>query len=128
MFESFLDFMRWLTTPGEAPESALVGVENSNMQNVTFNMSGTKGAIAKMSRNVGANQAASQYTVDICKWYFGEDNVIPISPKQKGKKWNNLEFRQVAKFKKHKVVGSFNQDQRDAYQIALTAITKFKQR
>jgi len=121
MFKSFLDFMIWLTTPGEAPEVAIVGVENSNLQNVTFEMKGTKGLVAKISRNVGANQAASQYTVDVCKWHYGPNNMIEISPKQKGKKWTQAIFKGVAKSEGHKLIGRFNQDQRDAYQIALQA-------
>jgi hypothetical protein len=121
MFKSFLDFLRWLTTLGEAPENAIVGIENSNLQNITFDMKGTKGMVAKISRNVGANQAASQYTVDLCKHHYGEKSVIEISPKQKGAKWSQAVFRAVAKSEGHKVVGKFNQDQRDAYQIALQA-------
>lgn len=121
MFKGFLEFLRWLTTPGEAPAKAIVGVENSNLQNVTFDMKGTKGMVAKMSRNVGANQAASQYTVDACKWHYGDKYVVEISPKQKGKKWTQAMFRAVAKSNGHTVVGKFNQDQRDAYQIAIAA-------
>jgi hypothetical protein len=97
MFKSFLDFLRWLTTPGEAPERAIVGIENSNLQNVTFDMKGTKGMVAKISRNVGANQAASQYTVDACKWHYGDKYVFEVSPKQKGAKWTQAMFRAVAK-------------------------------
>lgn len=126
MFKGFLQFLQWLTTPGEAPAKAIVGIENSNMQNVTFDMKGTKGMVAKMSRNVGANQAASQFTVDACRWHYGDKNVIQISPKQKGKKWSQQMFRAVAKANNHKLVGRFNQDQRDAYQIALAAKTKIK--
>ena len=130
MFESFLSFVRWLNTPGEAPSAAIVGIENSNLQNVTFDIKGTKGAVAKMSRNVGANQAASQYTVDFCRWHYGDSAVHEISPKQKGRKWTQEQFRAVARQEKHKTIGRFNQDQRDAYQIALIAFqqSKMKQR
>jgi len=121
MFKSFLDFLQWLTAPGEAPERAIVGIENSNLQNVTFDMKGTKGMVAKISRNVGANQAASQYTVDACKWHYGDKYVFEVSPKQKGAKWTQAIFRAVAKSNKHTIVGRFNQDQRDAYQIAIAA-------
>jgi hypothetical protein len=121
MFQSFLDFIQWLTTPDEAPQNAIVGIENSNLQNATFDMSGTKGMVAKRSRNVGCNQAASQYTVDFCRWWYGKDRVHEVSPRHKGKKWTQTEFRQVAKQEGHTVVGRFNQDQRDAYQVALIA-------
>lgn len=124
MFKSFLEFLMWLTTPGKAPENAIIGIENSNLQNVTFDMKGTKGMIAKKSRNVGANQAASQYTVDLCRWKYGEDSVFEISPKEKGAKWNQRTFRAIGASNKHSFVGRFNQDQRDAYQIALIAFSR----
>ncbi len=126
MFKGFLEFLRWLTTTGEAPVKAIIGVENSNLQNTTFDMKGTKGMIAKKSRNVGANQAASQFTVDACKWHYGERYVFEISPKQKGAKWTQAIFRAVAKSNKHTIVGRFNQDQRDAYQIAIAAKKRAK--
>ncbi len=69
----------------------------------------------------GANQAASQYTVDYCRHFFGVEYVFEISPKQKGGKWTQAIFRQVLKQEGHRTAGKFNQDQRDAYQIALHA-------
>jgi len=120
MFRSLLDFMQWVESR-EWPRPVFVGVENSNLQNVTFNMKGNKGQVAKTSRDVGANQAASQYTVDYCRHFFGSEYVFEISPRQKGKKWTQVEFRQVLKQERHTAAGRFNQDQRDAYQIALHA-------
>ena len=84
-------------------------------------MKGTKGEVARRSRNAGANQAASQYTVDYCRHFFGIEYVFEISPRQKGGKWTQAIFRQVLKQEGHRTAGKFNQDQRDAYQIALHA-------
>ena len=121
MFRSLLDFIQWVETREWPGQTVIVGVENSNLQNVTFNMKGTKGQIAKQSRNVGANQAASQYTVDYCRHFFGVDYVFEISPRDKGAKWSQIIFRQVLKQEGHRAAWKMNQDQRDAYQIALIA-------
>ena len=121
MFRSLLDFIQWVETREWPGQTVIVGVENSNLQNVTFDMKGTKGEVARRSRNAGANQAASQYTVDYCRHFFGVEYVFEISPKQKGGKWTQAIFRQVLKQEGHRTAGKFNQDQRDAYQIALHA-------
>ena len=121
MFRSLLDFIQWVESREWPGQTVVVGVENSNLQNVTFNMKGTKGEIARRSRNAGANQAASQYTVDYCRHFFGREYVFEISPRDKGGKWTQAMFRQVLKQEGHRTAGKFNQDQRDAYQIALHA-------
>ena len=121
MFRSLLDFIQWVESREWPGQTVVVGVENSNLQNVTFSMKGTKGEIARRSRNAGANQAASQYTVDYCRHFFGREYVFEISPRDKGGKWTQAMFRQVLKQEGHRTAGKFNQDQRDAYQIALGA-------
>lgn len=113
MFRSFLDFIEWVPLQ-DFDRPVYVGIENSNMQDLTFNPK----ASPKQHRNVGANQAASQYTVDYCRHYFGNEYVFEISPKQKGRKWTAGEFKAIAKQDGHAIIGRFNQDQRDAYQIA----------
>lgn len=126
MFKSFLDFLDWIY---DAPDTSnsYVCVENSNLQQVTFNMSGNKRQVAKTSRNVGANQAASQYTFDACKRIWG-DNAFEVSPKEKGKKWTNQEYQYQLKANKHKAFKkTSNQDERDAYKLALIARKLSKQ-
>jgi hypothetical protein len=117
-FTSFLDFLDWL---GDAPDNAIVTVENSNLQNVTFAYKGSKQSRERISRNVGANQAASQYTVDACMKRWGKDKVRGISPAQKGAKWNKTLFKAVLQqeriTKTYDYTGS--QDQRDAFQLAV---------
>ena len=121
MFRGLLDFMEWVESKEWPGQTIIVGVENSNLQNKTFDMRGNKGEIARRSRNAGANQAASQYTVDYCRHFFGREYVFEISPREKGKKYTQVEFRQVMKQEGHRAAGKFNQDQRDAYKIALIA-------
>jgi len=121
MFPGLLEFIQWTERQEWPGQTIIVGIENSNMQDATFDMRGNKAQVAKKSRNVGANQAASQYTADYCKHFFGPDYVFEISPRQKGKKWTQATFRHVLKQEGHCTAGKFNQDQRDAYQIALHA-------
>ena len=120
MFKSFLDFLDWIYEAPD-PKTSYVCVENSNLQQVTFNMSGNKRQVARTSRNVGANMAASQYTYDACRRIWGA-NAFEVSPKEKGKKWTNTEYQHHIQANKHKVLKSTsNQDERDAYKLALIA-------
>ena len=123
VFYRFLEFIKWATTEGELPQPAYITIENSNLQNITFNMRGSRNVVAKTSRDVGKNMAASQYTVDFCEWLVGSGNVLGISPRQKGAKWNDATFRAVLRQNRHTVhdyKGNKNeQDKRDAYQLAL---------
>lgn len=125
-FKDFLAFIKW-SFSDDAPKDAIVIVENANMQDLTFNMSGSKGEIAKRSRNVGTNQAISQATVDLCRYVWGIGNVIEVSPKEKGAKWTAKEANFFAKAHKHilnlKGIDA-EQDKRDAYKLCLMAITK----
>ena len=94
-------------------------VENSNLQNLSFDMKGNKGVLARKSRNVGMNQAVSQLTCDLLKRRGFE--VVEISPKQKGAKLEHETFKaltmnmNVANYKGLKG----EQDKRDAFKIAL---------
>ena len=88
-------------------------------------MRGNKNVIARKSRNVGKNQAASQYTVDILKAKGYE--VLDISPKDKGGKWTEDGFKWVVKSKKILLTKAKpNQDERDALKLALIALNKSK--
>lgn len=118
-FKGFLDFMRFVKSR-EWPKDLHITIENSNLQNTSFDLKGTKGVIARKGRNVGANQAASQYTVDFCKFHFGAEKVHEVSPKQKGKKWTAQQFKLIVSQNKHILLGkNWGQDKRDAYKLAL---------
>lgn len=118
-FADLIEFYDWLCSE-ESPEYAKCVIENSNLQNCTFDKRGTKAIISRKSRNVGANQAVSQLTVIACNKKYGKKNVIEISPKNKGVKWSEKVFQGVLKTmsiqsekKRH------NQDDRDAANLAL---------
>lgn len=127
MKRGLLDFLIWLF--GEsAPKNVVVVVENSNLQNMTFDMEGSKSLVAAKSRNVGANQAASQYTEDICVFKYGRSRVYGISPKEKGRKRSHNEILATAKYYGHTLSNYkglvSEQDKRDAYTLALVGILK----
>jgi hypothetical protein len=94
-------------------------VENSNLQNLSFDMKGNKGILARKSRNVGMNQAVSQLTCDLLKRRGFE--VVEISPKQKGVKLEHETFKALTM---NITVNNYKglkgeQDKRDAFKIAL---------
>lgn len=126
-FKSFLDVIDYLKEVAGNGGEVYTVVENSNLQNTTFDMKGSKAEIARKSRNVGCNQAISQITQDICKKLFGE-KAFEFSPNQKGAKWDNKMFMVVVETQKHILVnykGNINeQDKRDSYKLALMAFER----
>jgi len=126
-FIKFIDvhgFVCWLI---DAPHNAFYCIENSNLQNETFDMSGSKSIIAKKSRDVGKNMAISQITVDICMQKAGKENVLELSPLQKGKKiTDNSIFLNIAHQERIKLLNykglKGEQDERDAFLLAIKAI------
>jgi hypothetical protein len=71
----------------------VVLVEDSSLQNVTFNSSINRAILSRMSRNVGMNQAASRIAYEWIKLQGCE--AYNISPEQKGKKWGKEIFLKI---------------------------------
>jgi hypothetical protein len=120
----FLDFQAWVINTfisNEQKESVFVGVENSNLQNINFSHFSKQKVSEKVSRNIGANQAISQLTVDFCTDFFGAKNVKEISPKEKGKKQvtNEVLFFDIKARGLSCLKNRVNQDNRDSYFIAM---------
>lgn len=125
--KTFINFLEWVNANEHIiDDHHIIVVENSNLQNLTFNMNGSKLIVAKMSRNVGANQAISQLVVDYLE--YNNFNVIGISPKDKGKKLDHKTTQLLMENekhilnteKKHTYKGlNYEQDKRDAYKLAL---------
>ena len=116
--ESFIFFLQFIDA---IDYKCTIAVENSNLQNVTFDMSGNKNIIARKSRNAGMNQAISQMICDFIK-YKGLD-LKEISPAQKGKKLTHVLTTLIAKNQKHDLINykglDSEQDKRDSYKLAL---------
>ena len=118
-FESLLHWHDWLRSP-DAPAQAYVCVENSNLQNKTFDMSGGKPEVARMSRNAGANQAVSQLAFESARARYGTKTVYEVSPRQKGAKVTDARlFAAIVQqagilLPKQKL----SQDARDAFMLA----------
>jgi len=117
----FLDFVSWFLH--DSPDLAIICVENSNLQNKTFSYyKGNAQQMAKISRSVGKNQAISQCVVDLVSTKY---KVIDCSPKQKGGKWNAAQYKNAMLREGHTTTKrSSNQDERDAYKLALIAMNK----
>lgn len=123
-FRTFLDFLGWVFSE-DAPELAVVCIENSNLDGKMYAYHRAKGGqeLAAAAMSVGKNQAASQYTADACRYRWPE-TTFDISPKDKGKKWDAETFKAAARQNGH-AVGRCSQDERDAYQLALRGKTLF---
>lgn len=126
-FLNFQDVLRWSEWlhSDDAPEHAIVCIENSNLQDITFDMRGNRSEIARKSRNVGCNQAVSQLAFVAAVRRYGPGWVFEISPKDKGHKYTPSEFLSVVRQDGIKLPGgSINQDHRDAYKLANIARMK----
>ncbi len=132
LFDKPANFVFWLLL-GDAPANSenlevYVCIENSNLTNATFLSSTNKGIQNAISRKAGKNQAISDLVIDLCGKKYDVKNVLGISPKEKGAKWNDATFKAVIASEKHILGQNYknNQDFRDAYQIALHGVRKFK--
>ena len=121
-FGDYNEFLFWLISE-DAPEKAKVIIENSNLQNTNFDIRGNKFEVARKGRNVGTNQAVSQLTVWACQTKYGKKNVKEVSPRQKGAKWNDSNFKSVIRQEKINLLSKVsNQDCRDAAKLALMKV------
>lgn len=118
----FLAFVSWFNH--DAPADAVYCVENSNLTDATFSRYGIKGQsqLAKVSRNVGKNQAISQATVDIIN-HAGRFKLLDLSPADKGAKWSEKTAAAVAASKGLIIpAGALEkEDNRDALKLAILA-------
>lgn len=141
-----VDFFSWILNDAPDQIQVLFCVENSNLQKELFytHRAIDSGALLSSSQakyiksrklsigeiktacmSVGKNQAISQNTVDILK--ARNYNVIDISPREKGKKWSEIECLAVSKQEKHELGKHIkNQDCRDSYKLALIAKDRSK--
>lgn len=115
-FISFKDFISWVILEAPDPEDVVFCVENSFLINASFDLKGNRQVLARKARNVGMNQAVSQNTVDILMAHGFK--VVNLSPKQKGEKYTDITFRNIARANKHQVPKTVSQDKRDAYKLA----------
>jgi hypothetical protein len=102
----------------------VVLVEDSSLQNVTFNSSINRAILSRMSRNVGMNQGASRIAYEWIKLQGCE--AYNISPEQKGKKWGKEIFMKVFqnegyKFEPNYKPAKISQDEIDCFTLALQA-------
>ena len=122
-YKRFLDFLKdsifWKNLG-----NPVVMVEDSSLQNVTFNNSINRAILSRMSRNVGMNQGASRIAYEWIK-----DNgceVYNISPEQKGKKWSKEMFLKIFEREGYTFEPDFkpakiSQDEIDCFTLAIQA-------
>lgn len=120
-FERFDNVLAWFGWLQWSAPFCFIAVENSNEQNASFDMSGTKAEVARKARNVGTNQAVSQLAVEAVRRVLGGECVWSVSPEKKGAKWDEKTAQAVAKSERLEIPAKTNQDQRDALKLALLA-------
>ena len=127
-YKRFVDFLkdsvRW-----KMYNNPVVMVEDSSLQNITFNNSTNRAILSRLSRNVGMNQGASRIAYEWIKYNGCE--VYNISPEQKGKKWSKEMFLKIFEREGYKFEPDFkpakiSQDEIDAFFLALMAKTYIK--
>jgi hypothetical protein len=122
-YKRFVDFI--LDVPKWSQyEHPVVLVEDSSLQNVTFNSCINRAILSRMSRNVGMNQAASKIAYEWIKLQGCE--AYNISPEQKGKKWGKEIFMKIFqsegyKFETNFKIAKISQDEIDCFTLALQA-------
>ena len=122
-YKKFVDFLGDVMTWFDY-DNMVVLVEDSSLQNVTFNKSINRAILSRMSRNAGMNQAASRIAYE---WIKGQDiEAYNISPEQKGKKWGKEIFMKVFQNEGYKFEPNFkpakiSQDEIDCFTLALQA-------
>ena len=121
-YKRFVDFIN--DVPNWSQYNPVVLVEDSSLQNVTFNNSINRAILSRMSRNVGMNQAASRIAYEWIKEHDIE--AYNISPEAKGKKFNKDVFMRVVASERLKFEPDFkpakiSQDEIDAFFLALMA-------
>lgn len=149
VFSSFFEFLKWgaLFRNRMMTESCqvIVGVENSNLKKTTFARS-RKGSIPEMlskSRDIGKNMAASQYTVDALRLFFGK-HVYEFVPKKFGRwatggKKPHIQFQGLVKTyglkvegykppkKRNSITTTQDQDMRDAFFVGDLGLRRHNQ-
>ena len=123
-YKRFVDFLEDSFHWHKDYENVVVLVEDSSLQNVTFNSSINRAILSRMSRNVGMNQAASRIAYEWIKENGCE--AYNISPEQKGKKWGKEIFMKVFQNEGYKFEHDFkpakiSQDEIDCFTLALQA-------
>jgi hypothetical protein len=136
--KNFADFLNYCDI---APHGALWCVENSNLDDTTYQYlrGGNTRTLMAKSRDVGKNQAISQVVYDYLVKKFGAEKVTAISPRQKGAKWGvfngkrNMSIareiaRTVGETSGLKSIGwqTATGDEVDAFQVAMHLFHRIK--
>lgn len=119
----FADFVKELVG-----SDVFFSIENSNANNVTFKKSNNPGIAARYSRDAGKNQAVSELAVQYVMLHHGSNyHIVHAGDKKKGWKEQSRFFHAIVKSDGYTLLTpQRNQDQCDAYFIAMMGYSNFK--
>lgn len=126
-FDTVLEAIEFFFNPENLAYSQTIAViENSNLQNCSFDLRGKKEVVASKARAVGKNMAVSQITYNLLLSKLGNQNVIQMSAKGKGAKWlkDEIVFSLCSKLGLIIKEKRLSQDKRDAFKLAISEYTK----
>ena len=106
-------------------KNMVVAVENSNLQNTSFDTSGVLKVALRKARNAGANQGVSQVICDCLKGRC--QTLHELSPQQKGAKKPQAFVEALARSEGLEFIYKpSNQDRRDAFMLAFIIFKRLK--
>ncbi|NQX77535.1 hypothetical protein [Gilvibacter sp.] len=129
VFRDFFEFQDFVLEV-KGKEGVRAAVDNSNAQNMSFDMKGSKAVVARKARNVGRNQERSELCIGwLDKLGIPNRGVKPSSSgtkKSEGYILGRLRAEDItlvegrlARYTKGKDQGSLREDVRDALELAL---------
>jgi len=118
-FQKYKKLANWAYDAMTWTNDIFIVVEDSSLQNITFNKYADGRSRTKISRNVGMNQCASRFAIDWLELHGHK--VKGISPYAKGSKWTLDYAMELIKQLNLTILGNrkLSQDDIDAFQLAL---------
>ena len=124
-FVDLIDFVFFVVSLHNMNADVVFCIENANEQNATFPRTFAHNAAkqARLSRNVGANQAVSELACIAVEKIFGKSRLISVSPIKKGAKMSEKYLLAVLQSMNIKLCTNrcLTQDEIDAAKLAIFA-------
>lgn len=114
----------WNLLDLEGRDDILFAIEDSNAQSAVFNPYTEKYS----GKSVGKNMGVTSLIIEACRESVGFNNVYLFSPREKGRKWSEKEFKYIFKDYNIEVTSRqrITQDKIDAAKVAYLLMNKLR--